>query len=217
MRNFKPRSLTLRCSWRGPWGGFARAVCAAAVLALPAAGCSSIKKTVGGTWLGEEMFEDEYIPSCPKVRLLTHHDTLTLFTAGPGRDLTDVRFEVDLNGYKLACGHDIDDETLAGELAVELNAVLIVDRGPADKSRKIAVPYVVTLRDADDGTLLQKNRFFAAIEFEGNQRRKRMLDETVEMTIPLFPGRTGRDFVIYIGLQLKPEHVEFNRSKKGKN
>lgn len=194
-----------------------RAFCAAALLAPAAAGCSSVKNTLGDTWLGEEMFEDEYVPPCPRVRLQPLHDTLTLFRDGPGRDLTDVRFEVDLNAYKLACGHDIDDETLAGELYVELNAVFVVDRGPADKSRRLAVPYIVALRDAADGTVLQKNRFFAEVEFEGNQRRKLALDETVEMTIPLFPGRTGRDFVIHMGLQLKPEHVKFNRAKKGGN
>ncbi|MHC8510215.1 MAG: hypothetical protein ACYYKD_12665 [Rhodospirillales bacterium] len=189
-------------------------VCAAAALAL-LAGCSSIKNTVGDTWLGEEMFEDEYIPPCPKVRILAGADTLTLFSDGPGRDLTDVRFEVNLRGHRTACGHDIDDETLAGELHVKTQAAMTADRGPADKSRRLEVPYFVVLRDAASGEPLQKRNFTVTFEFEGNRRRVGRLDDEVDLTIPLYPGRTGRDFTILLGLQLTKAQLQFNRSKKG--
>lgn len=161
------------------------------------------------------LFGDDAPPLCPSVHLLKDADRLTLFRDGPGRDLTDTRFEVDLEGYAVACEYDIDDDTREGELAVQVQPGFIVRRGPADKTRAIDVPFFVVLRDANDGTPIEKANFSTRVEFPGNQRQIGLIDEPVDLTIPIYAGRDGGDFSILLGLQLTADQLDYNRTTGG--
>lgn len=157
------------------------------------------------------LFEKPLPPLCPEVNILANADRLSLFREGEGRDLTDILFEVDFEGYVVGCEYDLDDDTQSGQLFVELQVAMAIQRGPADKDRRAEIPYFVVLRDASDGALLEKSVFNAAAQFNGNQRQVGVLDDPVELTIPIYSGRSGADFTILLGLQLTEDQLNFNR------
>jgi hypothetical protein len=162
---------------------------------------------------GCSLIEDEGPPLCPAVNLLKDADRLVLFRDGDGRDLTDMRFEIDLEGYATTCEYDLDDGV--GTLAVQVQPGFVVRRGPADLTRRVDIPFFVVLRDANDGTPIEKAVFSTPVTFEGNQRQIGLIDEPVDLTIPILEGRDGGDFSILLGLQLTPAELDYNRSVGG--
>ncbi len=151
------------------------------------------------------------LPPCPKTRVLTEAGEITRFRAGPGRDISDVLFSgrvVDVVG---ACEHDIDDDSKAGEMTVEIAPVLALERGPADRSRMAQFEYFVVLLDSARKPI-SKNLFEVRVPFEGNAGRIQYTDTSVTLKVPLKAGQTGRDFEILLGFQLARDEVEYNRS-----
>ena len=56
--------------------------------------------------------------------------------------------------------------------------------------------------------------FTAKVRFPENRNTMRILDEEVEISIPLNTSRKGPGSKIYIGFQLTPEQISFNRQKR---
>lgn len=152
-------------------------------------------------------------PPCPKVNLLADAATLTKFRPGPGEALIDVLFEAEFANVLMGCEHDIDDETNAGTLGIDLQMLIQASRGPADKSREGLIRYFVTLTDKEQ-SILGKEVFEVKAPFPGNRTRVRVTDDPVEMTVPLKAGQTGRNFQIYVGFQLSQEELAYNRRKR---
>lgn len=179
------------------------------VLAVALSGCTGTKRFFSG------MF-GKNAPLLPCPRTFVHGDgeKLTKFRPGPGRDLTDVMFEGEINDFRLVCEHEIDDDTRAGTLSLELTVVMVMERGPAVEKREAVYEYFVTLTDTKD-EVLQKQLFGASARFEGNVTRFVFTDEPIVLKIPLKAGQSGKDFNIVIGFQLTREELEFNRAQQG--
>jgi hypothetical protein len=148
---------------------------------------------------------DEGPPPCPPVLRVPDAVRLVRFE-GPGRDLTDVRFEAALTGVRLAC--DYDDGVMEGRLQVTVEAL----RGPADRERRAGFAYFVAIATADK-TVLAREVFELTVPFEGNRTRVAVSDELTPR-IPLKPGETARDYRIYLGFALTPEELRYNRRNR---
>jgi hypothetical protein len=149
---------------------------------------------------------------CPKTRVLADAGEITRFREGGGRDISDVLFSgrmVDLIG---ACEHDIDDDTRAGRMTMELAPVMAFERGPADRSRAAQFEYFVILLDSAR-TPISKNLFAVKVPFEGNANRVTYTDTSITLKVPLKSGQSGRDFEILLGFQLAKDEVEHNRTQ----
>lgn len=179
--------------------GFVTAAC------LMVAACS----TDGGPFEG--MFGDPPLPpKCPSVRILQEAASVTVFTDGPGRDLTDVIAEGKIEDFFARCLYDVDDETGEGEVAVELSVTIEAARGPANTEGEAVFPYFVSITDKDR-TVLNKSVFGLDVRFAKNAFRVLRQDEPILLRIPLSPPQKGDQFSIYIGLQLTPEQLEYNK------
>ncbi|MEO5335837.1 MAG: hypothetical protein H7841_02925 [Magnetospirillum sp. WYHS-4] len=152
-------------------------------------------------------------PPCPRLSVPADAASVIRFRPGPGEDLTDVLVDAKVADVKFSCEHDIDKETRDGELAFELTMLIEANRGPADTGRQASLEYFVTLLDKDRN-VLQKKSFPVKVEFPGNFTRTTVTDMPVKMTVPLSSGQTGRDFLIYTGLQLSQTELDYNIRKR---
>lgn len=141
-------------------------------------------------------------PPCPRIVALDGADSLTRF-AGAGRDLTDIDFEAEIAQLAGSCSYD--DEGIDVTLQLRFRAA----RGPADADRRAAFSYLVALADLDQ-QVLSRESFDAAVEFPGNTTQAGILEER-ELRVPLAEGRTGANYVIYIGFEVSREELEYNR------
>jgi len=142
---------------------------------------------------------------CPAVVPVADAAQLVRFN-GQGRDLTDVLFEARIETYTLTC--EYDDGVIEGQMLLQVLAA----RGPADRDRVARLGYFVAIatRDRKIGA---REEFELAIPFEGNRTRV-LAAEELTPRIPLKPGEDGSNYLIYIGLIVTPEELQYNRENR---
>lgn len=170
---------------------------ALAGLALFLAGCST--------------FNREPPPPCPPVAILGETASLTQFRPGPGRDLTDVEYGVQILDYRGGCQFSSDKRSVI----VELTTDIVAQRGPAMSGTTITVPYFVAVLDRNQ-QILTKQVFESRIDLPAGRRRAGVAEGT-EPLIPFAEGRGPKDYSIMIGLQLTDEQLAWNRQARGGN
>ncbi len=139
---------------------------------------------------------------CPEVLRVADAAHLVRFD-GAGRDLTDVRFEVELQQVGLSC--EYDDDVVESVLLV----TMIATRGPADNQRQAPLKYFVAIATLDQ-KIVAREEFEITVPFEGNRTRVAVTEE-LKPRIPLKAGQTGADYQIFIGLSLSREELRYNR------
>lgn len=144
-------------------------------------------------------------PPCPTAFPVAEARELTRF-AGQGRDLTDVLFEARVHDVALIC--DYDDGVIEMDLQIRIVAV----DGPANRGRKVRLAYFVAIATLDR-KIVAREEFELEIPFEGNRTRVAAIEE-VSPRIPLRPGQTGADYVIYVGLALTPDELRYNQENR---
>lgn len=146
--------------------------------------------------------EEAAPPPCPVVVVVKDAGRLTRFE-GSGRDLTDVVFETTIRNADVACEYD-DNEVEAA-----LRLLFATNRGPADTSRKAEFRYFVAVADREQN-VLAREEFDLTAEFPGNRTEVLLIDE-IDPTIPLAEGKNGADYVVYVGIVLSRDEVDYNR------
>lgn len=152
------------------------------------------------------LFDKDVVYRCPAVFILEDAKDLTRFKAGPGRDITDILFEAEIVNFVGDCDYD------EGQAEIELAVQIRVERGPANKGRKVEFDYFVAIpkfRTQSEG----KSIFNVVGEFEGSRTRMIYQDD-LAMTIPVRVPADGAALEIVLGFQLTPDELKFNRSRK---
>lgn len=156
---------------------------------------------------------------CPRVNILADASQLTGFRDGPGRDLIDVDHTARITRVGGNCVYKMDKPTEknkkpeTGTLTMTIGLLIAAERGPADADRKARFEYFVTLVDRDRRPI-QKTVFPVTVDFPGNVTRATAEEFPIDLKIPLQAKQTGADFVVFVGFQLSPEQVEFNRRRE---
>ncbi|MEX2201803.1 MAG: hypothetical protein WD711_10445 [Dongiaceae bacterium] len=140
---------------------------------------------------------------CPLVAGVSDASKLTRF-AGAGRDVTDVQFEAQLTDLRSGCVYR------EGEIAITVEVPFIVSRGPANQDGTARFNYFAAIARGE--RVLARETFDVQVEFDGNTTRMGYLDE-LGQTIPLQGDELGNSYVIYIGIELTPQEMEFNRQR----
>jgi hypothetical protein len=144
-------------------------------------------------------------PPCPAVVPVTDAAQMVRFN-GAGHDLTDVVFEARIQDYALIC--EYDEGVIDGKMMLSVLAV----RGPANQDQVARVGYFVAVATRDQ-QVAAREEFNLEIPFEGNRNRVVAVDEVVPR-IPLKAGEDGNNYVIYIGLIVTPEELQYNRQNR---
>jgi hypothetical protein len=146
---------------------------------------------------------------CPRVGVLDEAQRLVRFAPGPGRDLTDVRFEAEIGVRAGSCEYTKKDSRLEVEMAVEIQAVRAPNAG-----RRGEFEYFVAITDRSQ-RILERQSFTAVIPFEADRRSGGALEELIQ-TIPLKPSQLGNEFEIIVGFALSPDELAYNRRLRGR-
>lgn len=170
------------------------ALSAVALVALPLlASCSVLDKKTP--------------PPCPPVYILGDAASLTKYKPGRGRDLTDIEFQAEIQGYSGDCVYD-DKGAL-----VELQVIFNLTRGAADDDRKasfeyfLAVPLYYPAPEA-------KAVFPVEVSFSEGSNYARHTDETVTMRIPVKDKDIIQKYEIYLGFQTSAAELDANRKAR---
>ena len=165
---------------------------AAAALSLAVHGCGADRR-------------DERI--CPRVQILEHADQLTRFADGPGRGQNDVALRGRIAGFGGEC--EVGEDSVSVELTLEFT----LDRGPANRDGKVRFSHFVAIQEFHPAPA-GKRVFPVEIEFETGRDRTSFRD-AVSIGIPLTGERRARDFNVFVGFQLDPGQLDYNRSGSG--
>ena len=142
---------------------------------------------------------------CPAVVPVADAAHLIRFD-GSGRDLTDVIFEARIENFSLTC--EYDDDVIESQMLLQFLAV----RGPANRDRVAHLGYFVAIATRDQ-KIGAREEFDLPVPFEGNHTRVLASDEIMPR-IPLKPGEDGSNYLIYIGLSVTPEELQYNRENR---
>ena len=136
---------------------------------------------------------------------------VTFYRPGPGRDLTDVAFDVRIGDIAFECSYDFDDA--GNSVAINLNILFVAQRGPAAVQDRIKVPYFAAVTNSAR-RILAKKQFTVELVFEGNAVRSQVVEELAQI-IPFPAGSNGSAYKSFIGLQLTPRQLEDLRRELG--
>jgi hypothetical protein len=148
-------------------------------------------------------------PPCPKVAVLADAAHLAVFRDGPGRDLTDIRYEADIGRISGDCIYKKRNTSVT----VDMKLMITAKRGPADRDRVAPLAYFVAVVDAESHVLARKE-FESQIEF-GPEQAEVATQEELEEIIQLKKDQPGSDYDVLVGFRLSPEQVQRNRAAHG--
>ena len=140
---------------------------------------------------------------CPTAAGVADATVLSKFRPGPGRDLTDVRYQVRLADVTSECRYD------SKGVDVRMRAGFALELGPANPDRKAAYDFFIAITDPND-EIVAKRIFTTSLAFPANVGYVEHLEE-LQQRIPLPKGGSAADYKIIIGLQLTEDELEFNR------
>lgn len=153
---------------------------------------------------------------CPRITILKNTASQTVFKEGEGRDLIDVIHEASLVNVYSACIYDVDYDSRAGTITMQVAPEVQAMRGPANSTKKAEFEYFVALVD-DNEKILNKSIFPMMIGFPGNLTRNQIREEEpVNITIPTDGSKDGEDYEVYVGMQLTAEQMEYNVKKNAR-
>ena len=178
------------------WAAWRRALLLAAATAL-LAGCSAFG-------------EKEQSP-CPDVSVLSEASTFTQFRPGTGRDVTDIVLQGELTGFKGSCKYERKER----RLTVTLQVQMVFTRGPAAPDRNARAAYFVAIPGFYPAAQA-KQVFGVSFAFPAAADHVRISDNEVDIVLPIKDPTKGLEkYAVYLGFQLDPDELEYNRRNKG--
>ncbi len=149
-----------------------------------------------------------FVPPCPPVRIDNATASLTKFKTGPGRDVTDIEYQVEVLGYKGQCDYSKDS------VAVKFDVDFAITGGPAAKGGSTPIYYFVALPQffpADAGKRIMQ--VIHRLPSKAGERET-FTESGVYAKIPLKKDDAGAAYDVYVGLQPDNEQLEYNRSRE---
>jgi len=175
-----------------------RAAQIAAVASLLAlSGCISISSP----------FASKPAPPCPSAVILSPLANTAVFGPAPQHIPQTVAF------YGLLSEVDRTCEYTGDAVRMDLDVIVIGQRGPAAKGDSVNLDYFVAVTGPDH-QILSKNPFAVRVAFAPDGIRAGVTDHIVE-TIPL-DGHKGTDLTLVLGFQQSPEAVDFYKHFRGR-
>ena len=160
---------------------------------------------------GCKMFVKEEPPPCPRVSILADAAKLTRFRPGPGRDVTDMVVQAEVSSYHGSCFYNSEAKTMSIDIQVGINA----QKGAALVDNKVEVAYFVAI-PAFFPEPQAKAVLPVTLEFPKNSHAVRLTDEQLAITIPVKDVKELGGYEVFLGFQLEPAELEYNRQHAAK-
>lgn len=179
------------------------AVCTAFALG----GCETTSNTVDRV---KSLWSKPIVYPCPDYRILKDAARMVAFRSGPGRDLVDVDVEAAIGDAHLECLTFVDKDTKKGHMEASFAVVFGARRGPANTTRRVTLPYFVSVTDSRRNVLYRET-FKVSTNFTGNQTEMQFPGETIKLELPLSAEIKSREYIIFTGFVLDREQLDYNR------
>jgi hypothetical protein len=176
----------------------------AALAVFSLGGCDSLNNTFLDTVSGKVQL------ACPPQNIIADASRRLTYQPGPGRDLIDIDNEIVIARVALECDSNVNRDTHAGSMAVDVTTIMEAVRGPANRDRRTAIEYFISVTDRAD-KILYREAFTINMTFEENESRRQVITPPVRLRIPINAGQTGKNFRILVGLVLSRDQLEMNR------
>ncbi|HEY7576999.1 MAG TPA: hypothetical protein VH855_05325 [Acetobacteraceae bacterium] len=145
---------------------------------------------------------NEFPPACPGTAILGNAADYNAYRPGsPGRDLIDLVLHARIVGVRGSCS----EGDRKNQLAVTLNVVVELTRGPAMPGRETDVPIFVAVTDGDK--ILDKYVYLMHAVFPSNVDRVTLTPGDTTIVLPVGNARSGADYTIVAGFQLAPNET----------
>ncbi len=144
--------------------------------------------------------------ACPQVAVLEEPSELTRFAAASGGDLSGVLFRARMDLDDAFC--EIDKKSVD----VTVTAAFRVARGPANTSREARFSYFVAVLDSDKN-IIHRSTFPIIAKFKKKETGF-SFTEDFTVTIDVGKEREPSDYIVYLGFEMTPEELAFNRRRR---
>jgi hypothetical protein len=150
---------------------------------------------------------DEGTPNvCPSTAILHDAGELVRFATVPPQGPGDVSFTTRMKYISGVC--DVSEK----EIEMELSTVMEAVRGPANEKGEARFVYFVAILDKDK-TVLTRTKFPMIARFQGRET-KLDFSEAVTVTIPKKDKSLPKDYIVYLGFEMTPDELAYNRKKQ---
>lgn len=151
--------------------------------------------------------EGRYPSFCPQVAVLDVPSQLTRFREGSGRSRPDLLFQATIKHVDTMC--EVGKDKADVQLTLEIHA----ERGPANTRGIAEFNYFVAVLGPDKEILTREN-FTSVVQFQGTDTEVTFPDQFVA-TVPLEDGQAASAYRVYLGFEMTPEELAYNRQRKG--
>ena len=149
------------------------------------------------------MFGTSQQYDCPSTAAVGDATVQSKFRPGPGRDLTDVQYQVRLADVSSQCRYD------SKGVDVRMRVGFALELGPANPDRNAAYEFFVAITDPSN-EIVAKRIFTTPLAFPTNVGYVEHIEE-LQQRIPLPKGGSAADYKIIVGLQLTQDELDYNR------
>ena len=151
---------------------------------------------------------DRVPPPCPEVRVDSATAEFTKFRDGAGRAAGDVEYHAELAGFKGSCKVDADKR-----VDIVMEADFVVTPGPAVKAGDQPIYFFVAIPQFFPQPV-GKQIFGITYQPSGKQMEPQKIHvNDLRVRIPLKKDQSAASYDIYMGLQVTPDQLEFNRTQ----
>jgi len=145
--------------------------------------------------------------ACPSTVVLRPLANTAVFGPAPERRPDNVAF------YGLLSEADLKCEYAGDAMRMNLDVVVVAERGPAAKGDSVDFQYVIAVT-APDQSILYYKRLPVHIVFGTPQKRAAVTDH-IEDPVAL-GGHKGTDVAVDLGFQQSPEVIDFYKHYRGR-
>lgn len=155
---------------------------------------------------GCSLFKKEDPRACPRVSILNEAARVVVYRDGPGRDLIDVRHEMQIGDISWSCKYSETQVRVLAKISI------LAQRGPASEAPQAQASYFVAVTEGGE-TILAKEVFRSAIAFPEGRSQAGVFEE-IEQIIPLSDSEAGPNYEIIVGFQLTEDQLKHNRKRR---
>jgi hypothetical protein len=142
---------------------------------------------------------------CPSTAILDDAGELVRFAPSTAKGPGDVVFSAHMKYISGVC--DMNEK----EVVMELSTWMETSRGPSNESGQVNFAYFVAILGKDK-TVLTRVKFPMIAKFQGRET-KLDFGDAVTVTIPRKQGDVPKDYIVYIGYEMTPAELAYNRKK----
>lgn len=145
---------------------------------------------------------------CPRTAILEDPSQIVRFKPDSEKDPGDLLFHTRIKTFAGEC--EFDEKEIALDLRISMETL----RGPANKKGEAKFTYFVAVLGTDK-KILVRQRFPLLVKFERTEM-KMDFTEAVTVYIPRRKGDSTSDYLVYLGYEMTPAELAYNRRRLGR-